>query len=228
MTVREKILKITRLFYPTGRAWKMPFDGVFEAVHIGLSFSEAQAYSDLTAILDSILPDNDNFTEDDATDWERRVALINNVDLTLEERKQVILAKLQFPGNIPARQSITWITRQLQAQGFDVTAYENLSGLSPLDVSGEPSVLSYIQHGDVQHGDQMHGGYYNNKVVNSIYPEKDFYFNEGGSYRASFFIGGPTLGSFASVPEIREVEFRQAILRVKPAQQVAFLFVNFT
>lgn len=228
MSIREKILQITRLFYPTGRAWKMPFDGVLEAVHIGLSLSEARAYDDLVAIQYSILPDNDNFTIDDARDWERRLKLITNEDLSLADRKQIILAKLQFPGNIPARQAITWITRQLQLQGFDVYAYENLSGLSPIDVSYDPLVQQYIQYNDTQYGDQMYGGVYTNKVVNSVYAEKDLYFNEGGSFRASFFIGGPVLGTFANVPASREIEFRKAILNVKPAQQVAFLFVNFT
>ncbi len=223
----DKLMKLTRQFYPTGRAFNMPRSGYFESLHQGLALSEERAYIDINSILSNILPDNSGFTIEDVRDWERRLGMIVNESVSLEDRKIAIKAKMNFPGEVKARQAGTWIERQLQAAGFDVYVYENLAGISPLAFSSDPSVLEYLQHGDFQHGDQMHGKVYTNKVVNKIDPLKDKFFNEGGSYRASFFIGGPTAGSFANVDINRLSEFRQLILRTKPAQDVAFLFVNF-
>jgi hypothetical protein len=223
----DKLMKLTRQFYPTGRAFNMPKNGYFESLQQGLALSEERAYIDINSILSNILPDNANFTIEDVRDWERRLGLITNESVSLSDRKQAIYAKMAFPGNVKARQAGTWIERQLQAAGFDVYVYENLTGISPFDFSSDPSVLQYVQYGDVQYGDQMYGKYYTNKVVNKIDPEGDRFFNEGGSFRASFFIGGPTEGSFANVDINRLSEFRQLILRTKPAQDVAFLFINF-
>lgn len=45
--------------------------------------------------------------------------------------------------------------------------------------------------------------------------------------KSTFFIGGSTLGEFANISEERKKEFRQTILKLKPAQTVAFLYINY-
>lgn len=235
MSVLTKIKKLTKQLYPTGRAFKMPTGGVFDKLVDGLNESEARAWSDANAILNSILPDNNNFTADDATDWERRLGLITSSGVSLADRKASILRKYNHPGDIKARQHYLFLQRQLRAAGFDVYVHENRFAygdgsyytVSPLDLDPSWPIVS-IQHSQfVQHGDIQHGGSLGRKVVNFIQDEQDDPFEIGNSFRFTFFVGGAYLGDYANVPIARKNEFRQIILMTKPVQTVGFLFINF-
>jgi len=233
MSIKDKILAITRQMYPSGRAFKMPEDSEFEKMHNGLAASEERAYQDATAILYSILPDNNNFTVDDATDWEHRLGLITNPLVPLADRKLAILRKMNHPGTVPARENFRFLEKQLQDAGFAVFVYENrfpdgMGGyitMTAEDVSGTSPVS--VQHGDIQHGDAQHGGGNFELVVNYIDPALDAVFNIGTNLRSTFFIGGDPLGTFADVDAQRRDEFRQIILKTKPVQTVAILFINY-
>ncbi len=235
MQLMDRLMALTRQFYPTGRAFRMPFGGYLETLHFALNISEMQAYNDAVSILNDILPDNDGFTEGDATDWERRLGLITNPAVSLEDRKKAIARKMNSPNRNPARQNYLYIEEQLQLAGFDVYVFENIfpnypSGYitqTPYEVSGSSEIITLMQHGDFQHGDQEHGGFYNNKIVNYINEIDDYSFNIGQNFRCTFFIGGNPLGTFANVPEARHDEFRQLILTLKPVQTVGYLFINY-
>jgi uncharacterized protein YmfQ (DUF2313 family) len=125
MSVSEKLLALTRQLYPKGRAFKMPADGFIERLHRALSVSEQQVYEDALSILNNILPDNDGFTADDATAWERRLGLITNESVSLADRKLAIIRKINHPGIIKSRQSALYLEGQLRAAGFDVYVFEN-------------------------------------------------------------------------------------------------------
>lgn len=236
MSVRDKILALTNQLYPTGRAFKMTNGGTHWKLHNALSISEARAYEDALSILDSAIPDNDNFTAEDATQWEQRLGLITNPLVALSIRKQAIIRKMNHPGTIKARQHYLYIEGQLQAAGFDVYVYENLfdDGMggyetqTPTDFSIPAYPIASQQHSDfVQHGDIQHGGSYGNKVVNNIYQTLDDSFDTGSDLFFTFFIGGSMAGSWADVDAEREAEFRQLILKLKPANTAAFLLVNY-
>lgn len=209
-----------------------------ERLHLGLSISEDKAFNDALAVLNSILPDNVFFTADDASDWERRLGMISNPLVDLEDRKLAIARKLSYPGVQPAHGHYLYLQNQLNKAGFNVYVYENrfpnypddgtYYTQTPLDVSGDPSILDEVQHGDIQHGDSQHGIRYNNVIANYIDEEKDKAFDIGGSWRCTFFIGGSPLGTFASVPAVRKDEFRELILKVKQVQDIGFLFINYT
>lgn len=234
MTTLEKIKKLTRQLYPTGRAFRMKEGGVLDKLHIALAQSEARAWDDAVSILDSTLPDNDNFTVDDATSWERRLGLVTNGAVPLADRKAAILRKYNHPGTVPARNNWRFVEKQLRDAGFDVYIFENrfsdgMGGyvtVNPLTLTGGAGAFS-VQHGQIQHGQAQHGGGYGHKVANSIYRSIDAYFHTGSNLKSTFFIGGPYVGTFASVDADRETEFRQLILRAKPTQTVAFLFINY-
>lgn len=228
------ILSLTKQLYPTGRAFKMPKDGWLESLHYALSLSENRAYNDAVALLYAILPDNAEFTEDDAYDWERRLGMITGLGVSLEDRKKAIKRKINHPGNIPARQHYLYIQGQLQAAGFEVYVYENRFPYgggtyytrSIFDVAGSGGVNEF-QHGDAQHGDEQHGGAYGNIIVNHIDETLDQSFFITSNLRNTFFIGGNPLGSFANIPANRKDEFRQLILRLKPAHMVGYLLINY-
>lgn len=234
MTIVEKILKIFRQLYPTGRAFKMPVDGDSYKLHKSIAESYADVYSAAVSVLDSALPDNDNFTVDDATSWERRLGLITNDAVPLSNRKMAIIRKMNHPGTVPARENWRFLEKQLRDAGFDVYVFENrfpdgMGGYftqNPLDLSGGVGLTS-PQYGDFQYGDQQYGGYYGNMVVNHIDEKVDQLFDIGDNLRSTFFVGGPYAGEFADVPAVRKEEFRQIILRTKPVQTVGFLFINY-
>lgn len=225
MGVFDKIMQLTRQLYPTGRAFKMPFGGYLEKLHLGLSEREVQAYEDAVSILNSILPDNDNFTVDDATDWERRLGMITNQSTSLYDRKLAITRKLQYPGKNPAKGHYLNLERELQLAGFDVYVFENIPAVTPFTFSGI-NTTEQIQHGQTTHGSGVHGLTYTNKIANRISEQEDLYFNLGGSYKSTFFIAD-AYGGLANVPLSRKDEFRQLILKIKQVQSIGFLYINY-
>jgi uncharacterized protein YmfQ (DUF2313 family) len=221
-----------RQLLPQGIAFKAPTGGWFDTLIRAMSIRFNMAYRDSLATLDAILPDNDNFTTEDATDWERRLGMIPST-APLADRKEAIRRKMNHPGTIPARQHYLYVQGQLQAAGFDVYVYENrfddgMGGLetrTPQFISGVGSQQN--QHGQFQHGQRQHGGGWGDKVVNSLDVATDYNFNVGNNLRSTFFIGGSPIGTFANIPANRRVEFRQLILRLKPTQTVAYLLTNY-
>jgi len=251
MSLAQRLLNLTRQLYPTGKAFKMPFNGFMESLHIALALSEARFYRDALATLFAILPDNDNFTADDAADWERRLGMITNPDVDLEDRKLAIKRKMNHPGTIKARQHRLYLQTQLQAAGFNVWVHENIPEINPINFlinqnyaqlgnkqlgdfqlgsffSTHSDLIHFVQLGDFQLGQaQLNTYFWKNKVVNHINWRQDLFFAIGSNFRSVFFIGGETRGTFANVNVEREPEFRQLILKIKPAQTVALLFINY-
>lgn len=232
--ISDKLLALARSLYPRGRAFKMPVGGFLESLHIALGLSEERFYNDAISILSDILPDNANFTSDDATDWERRLGLITNLSTSLSDRKLAIKNKLNQPGVNPAKQNWRYLQEQLQNAGFNVYIFENRFGSAgaymtktPIEVSGDSSIITAYEHGEFEHGELEHGGDYNNKVANNIDESKDRSFDFGSDFRSTFFIGGTPVGTFANVPLSRRDEFRQLILKTKPTQTIAFLFIHY-
>lgn len=229
----QTIVKLSRQLYPKGRAFKIPVGGVLEKLHYALAVSENQAYADAKSVLDSLLPDNDSFTANDATAWERRLGLITSTGVSLADRKLAIQRKLNYPGNSAARGHYLFLQRQLRAAGFDVYVFENRFPAYPDTYETmapdefDPTGLVEVQHGDFQHGDQQHGSYWGNLVANNIDEDRDLNFDVGDNLRSTFFVGGTPVGTFANVDEDRKEEFRQLILRLKPTQTVGYLFINY-
>jgi len=216
----DLIKKLTRQLFPTGRAFNYPEGGNLDKLVEGLAESEKQAVDDVNSILFQILPDNVNFTAEDASKWENRLGMINGSGLPLADRKAAIIRKMNHPGDIPARQSWDYLENSLQAAGFDVYVHENLSEI--------PVVGSVIQLNQIQCGQyQVGAAPFLFKVVNSLDNEIDKNFVVSTDYRSTFVIGGAVFGTSANVSALREAEFRQLILKIKPVQTVAFLNINY-
>lgn len=230
MSVADKIFTLTKQLFPTGRAFKISPDKISRA----LAITQAQAYNAALSILDSALPDNTNFTPGDAKDWEHRLGLITNEFVSLDLRKQAIIRKMNHPGTIPARNNWRFLQNQLQAAGFGAFVYENrfddgMGGYNTQSPEALSGVVSSVkQYGQFQYGQAQYGGGNRSLVANHINEEIDFAFNVGSNLRSTFFIGGNPIGTSANIDIQRKDEFRQLILRVKPVQSIAFLFVNYT
>lgn len=279
---KNLFLKLTQRFYPKGRAFKIVSNGVKEKLHTALAESENNAYTDSLAVLDSILPDNPNFTSEDATDWERRLGLISNPFVLLSDRMLAIKRKMNHPGTIPARQHYKYIEGQLQAAGFDVIVTENrfplpatlpaqmgLAEMGNAQMGGQVAnpekyavIDPYTATGEVEQmgltemGVGTMGGFYTVNpfeiVANNIDAEKDADFftdtviSEMGDntfmgdaqmsqsvdyldkLRFTFFVSGDSFPSDAVIAFDRKAEFRQLILKLKPANTVAFIYAEYS
>ncbi len=234
MIVVEQIVKLSKQLFPTGRAFRLKGDG--QILIRALAQSEKRAYNDALSIKDSALPDNENFTAEDATDWERRLGLVTNSSVPLADRMMAIQRKMNHPGNIPARQSATYMEGQLRAAGFDVYVFANrfddgMGGFeteTPEEFSPGYPINDIEFSDDLEFGDDVEfGGNYANQIANSIYQSVDDAFGVGGNFVNTFFIGGAVAGTYADVSQEREIEFRQLILKLKPQHSVGFLLINY-
>ena len=228
------VISLTKQLYPTGRAFYLPEKGTFEKVHKGINVSQIRAVEDAKLIIDRNIPDNDNFLEEDALLLESKLGLFINPATTLTNRKQAILRKMAYPSNIKARQHPLFIETQLRLAGFDVHIYENRFIEAGEYVYKTPSEISALSTTNTQHGgDTQHGGGTQHGstgfavIANSNEPGESYNIGGDGNLWATFFISGDALDTSASVPKEREKEFRELVLKLKPAHTVAYLFINF-
>jgi hypothetical protein len=229
----EELIGLSADLYPTGRAFNMPNGSNLNNLHRGINMGLQRLIEAGAASLDSTFPDNENFNSADADLWEYRFGIPYNATLSIEERRAVLLRKMSFPQNIKARQGYRYVENQLQQAGFAVHVYENVFFdvlghhyyLTPADILGTQPTGT--QHGGgTQHGDAtQHGGGNYAVIANSAEPNENY--STGGNLWATFFIAGDTLNSIATVPASRQREFRELVLKLKPAHLVGFLFVNF-
>jgi hypothetical protein len=219
--------------YPTGRAFYMNKGGVMDNTHQAFNRSFIRIINDCQSTIDSTLPDNDNFNADDCTLWEYRFGMVTNETLTLKERRSAIYRRMSRGRNVPARQHKNYIEAQLQLAGFDVFLYENGFIEGGVRVYKRPSDLAVlgtlsVQHGgNSQHGIGMQHGGSSSQIIANSYKSGELYSVADNRLWATSFIGGNTLGSYATIPANREEEFRELVLKLKPAHLAFFTFINY-
>lgn len=243
MSLTEKIKKMVIGLYPKGRAFRFWNGSTNERVQKVFANEKANALKTANKILDQILPDNDNFTANDASKWEVRLGLPVNENVPLSDRIDAIKRKYKHPGNIQARQSVDYIQDQLRDAGFDVYVFENVFFFSPLittpqrsnptywygtEASGISEHATTCEHAeDLEHGVVYSGSIWPDMVANHIDEDLDNFFNIGTSLGSIFYVGGQNMGDYANVSLERKIEFRQLIMKLKPANTVAVLAINY-
>lgn len=220
---KEQIDEITKQLYPTGRAFGMIDNSVMKRLHDSLNITEATAFEDGKAVLNHILPDNADFDSTDADLWEKRLGLITNTATPLADRMLAIKRKLNYPGDIKPRQSHDFLQDQLDAAGFNVFVHENIPAVSVGVLSSNSYNLGASQLDEFQ----LNSFFHKNKVINHIDETKDEYFPVLSTFERVFIISGSTSGTNTNVPLARKDEFRQLILKVKPVQSIAYLYINY-
>jgi len=234
-SISNTLAKLTRQGYPNSRAFTYPNGGIWERLHRALSQSEARAWEDARSTLDSIIPDNSNFTADDATTLEAVYGIYSTSGVSLADRKLAILQKMAYPGTTAPRCNYQYIEDQLRAAGFDVYVYENRFFPGPvtktpaeiLGTTAGLAMLGTFELGEVELAETWADDGIT-LCVNHIEESTDALFGiPPTNYRTTFYISGSPITTFASVSIDRKDEFRQLILQLKPAQTAAFLFVNY-
>lgn len=230
MTRIDEIYKLTKSLFPNGRAFWLSEETIQIFIR-ALCISEAEAYDESLSILSSILPDNDNFTPEDATLWERRLNIaVNPPLLTLDERKTLIARKYAFPGSFIYRQNWRYVEYQLQYAGFNVWVHENRfdDGFGGFEYINQLE-LSIIQHAsDTELGSDLEMGDPGMDLIANL-PDAIEVFDVGETtnFKGGFYIGGETFPDRAIVPKQLEKEFRKLVLTLKPTNTFAILLIDF-
>lgn len=235
ITDQKTLMDVTNLLYPTGRVWLLPEGGAYKTIHAVFNAAFNKVKKDSELMIDSYFPDNDNFTEEDAIFWENKLGLFTMNSLSLEKRKEIILRKIAFPQNIKARQGLPYINDQLELYGFNVKVYENIFQnmdgtyyyLNPLAIM--QASISNTQHGfPTQHGKSTQHGTGNFEVIANTIEDESFSIGGDSNLYATFFIASNTdLYQSGSIAAARKKEFKELILKLKPAHMVAFCFLNY-
>ena len=227
--IPEVFFNLSSDLYPTGRAWRMKECSSFENLHKGLNLSSARLVLDGMDTIETTLPDTFKFGITDIRLWEYRLGLISNESTIITDRRAAVLRKLGFPSNIKARQNAYYMTTQLRKAGFNVSVHENtIPYRTPeeiINIEGEET-----QHGGTtQHGDNTtHGAGNYDVIANSVEPAEDYAIGGEENLWATFYLANVKISQYATVPAAREREFRELVLKLKPAHTVAFTFINYT
>lgn len=159
--------------------------------------------------------------------------MVSNESLDIQIRKDAINRRMSRGRNVKARQHINYLQYQLQSAGFDVYIHENGFVESGVLVYKKPQEILFLQPENVQHGGAtqhgigvQHGGV-NSEVIANSYKPNEIYSVADENLYATFFIGGETLGASTEVALNRQEEFRELVLKLKPAHLVAFTFINY-
>lgn len=247
--IHNKLMRLTRRLYPTGRAFRLQKRKVFDKLHAGLAQSESRAQDSANSILDSILADNTNFDAQDASKWEERLDIDADPSTPLSDRRRAILRKYNHPGDIPGRQHEVYLEGKLQEVFPQLYLYKNSfdDGQGGKEAKFPDELVGTVHASTTKHGTSKHGGGSSFTIIaNHLDPARDK--NEqipGGlsdlhalgrpGMRDFFYIGPSTIQyadstAVTSIPQVaagRRNEFRQLILRLKPAQSIAIVFVEF-
>lgn len=231
----KQMMDLVNFLYPTGRAWLLPEKGNYRMIHNVINNAFLNVKFHLKSMLNSYFPDNDEFDESDCEFWENKLGLISANSLSLSKRKEIILRKMAFPRGIEARQSLAYIQSQLDIYGFNVQIYENIFQnpdgsfyhANPNDILN--LALLDTQHGwPTQHGaGTQHGQGAFDLIANTI--ETEIY-NIGGNQNlwSTFFIASKDgLTKMGTIELSRKREFKELILKLKPAHLVAFSLINY-
>lgn len=208
---------LNNTLYPTGRAFWKPLNGVFNKVHEALAMSESRLHTTIVNLQNDIIADNILMTSDAITHWETVFGLTGKG--TVLQRVNAIKQCQGYPNNDLARQSITFLQNQFDLAGFDVTIHYRVNN------NPQPAEYGLFTYGEKTYG-QTGTAY--TVCANNIDETLDSgVIFDNNTLLYTFYIGGATLGTSADVPLTQKAEFRNLILKLKPAHTIAILFINY-
>lgn len=228
---------------PSGEAYVTDYSpnstgGILYRLHRALSYVMEEAWTANAGTLNALMPDNPAFTIADARDWYRRLGIYDSGLVSFSDMKLAIARKLSFPLVPLNKQHYLYIEDQLRAAGFDVRVYKNKfdDGMGGFETRSPATVLGYTSgeavYGAFNYGEINYGETWADTGVticaNYLEEALDNDFDFGDSYRATFYIAGATVSTFATIDIHRKTEFRQLLLKLKSAQMAAILFVNYS
>ncbi len=210
--------------------------GIWYRLHRALTIQFAIAYRAALGTQDFQLPDNANFTLYDAQQWYRRLGIYDSGSVSLADMKLAINAWWSnYNATLRNKQHYTYIQGQLQAAGFNVNIYENRFFPGPVTMSPD-EVLGFAAGDSELEAFELDEVELNETWLMEGITLCNQYLEEGRdietvitNLRSTFYIADPAdITTFAEIPAARKTEFRQLLIKLKPAHTVGILFVNYT
>jgi hypothetical protein len=212
----EPINTLSSQLYPSGRAWWKQKDGIFDKVHQALALSESRVENDILNLQYDILADSVNISISAIERWEYVFGIKANG--TTADRLSMIYQRQMFPNNILARQSKSFIEQQLRLAGYNVFIHLNY-------ITPNSAIYGLFNYGQKNYG-EIASTY--TIVSNEIDETKEVLYSISTiGEKNIFYIGGENYGDYADVPAALKNQFRELVLRLKPAHSVAILNINY-
>jgi hypothetical protein len=212
----SKFMRITRQLLPTGRAWWLAANSYISNIFEALSVSDSRIENDIINIKYSILADSNFMSLEAVERWESIFAIKSST--VIEDRILAINQRQSYPGNVLARQSMPYIQSQLQLAGFNVY----------LSKGFDVSTAEYYD--DCYYDDVIYDSTSDvfEIIANDVVVNRDAHFclSSLDDY-AIYTISASDIISNAQIQVERKNEFRELILRLKPAQVVCVLKVTY-
>lgn len=197
--------------YPDGSAFLTTEDTNRSKIHKSIDYICDDYLEQLKSLVSSALA-KDGIDEQEISFLENRYGVYFTDGLSLEERINRVRLRMTYPNRVVNRSSAAWIEYVLRSFGFDVSVYEN-DGISPEVLQA----FKETQYGSSKYGSSNYGGFIYNIIGNSMFEGERY--NFGGNLWATFFIRIVT-----PIDSSRVREFRELVLKLKPAHLCAILF----
>lgn len=201
--------------YPTGRAWWKSVGTTFAKIHEALAIQESKMTSEIINIQNNIFADNTLISDSAISQWMEIFGIISNG--TRDDKIALIKQAQGYPNGVYARQSKNFIESQLQIAGFNV--YLHTESHNP-----NPAIYGLQTYGSTVYAEE---GDTFTVVANNVDEALDSSFQIANGTTNLFYIGGETFGDTIDIPIERKNEFRELILKLKPAHSVAVLYINY-
>lgn len=205
------MLNTWKQLYPNGHAFNVSDNTNRAKIHGSINALFYDYLEQLKSLVNGAIA-SDGIDETEIAFLENRYGVYYVDGLTLEERLERVKQRMTYPNGIVNRSSAAWIEHVLRSFGFDVLVSEN-DNTSPQIISS----FSKKQYGNSLYGDANYGGYQYDVIANSMFDGERYSF--GGNLWATFFIQIIT-----PIDTNRIKEFRELVLKLKPAHLVAILF----
>lgn len=212
----EEFSAMNRELYPTGRAWWKPKGSVFEKLHEALVIQESKVASEIIDIQYNFFADSTLISDSAISQWMSIFGIVSNG--TRDDKIALIKQAQCYPNGVFARQSSSFIENQLQIAGFDVYLHYNPTHNPNAAVYGLQTYGSSVY---AEEGDTF------TVVANNVDEALDSSFQIANGTTNLFYIGGAVFGDYVDMPIERKNEFRELVLRLKPAHSVAVLYINY-
>lgn len=200
--------------YPTGRALKCAVGSNKEKIHESIHLLFEGLEDSIKTFINSLFPDNDTITNQELSFLEFIYGVYYKDNVSDNIRKERILDKIKYTKPHVYRQSLIYIQEVLNQRGFDVTIVDNLN-----EIPSEAINNNNIQHSlNVLHGETtQHGKIGINVIANNLDINETILISELDQNKPFYiYIETP-------IASDRLVEFRELVLRIKPAHLVAVI-----
>lgn len=212
----QSMTDLTNQLFPTGRAFWRPKGSTFQNLLEGIVESESRVQNSIMSLEYDFYADSTLMSNEAVEKWTSTFGIVCNG--TQVERIESVRQRQAYPSNILARQSDYFIQNELRNAGFDVYVYKGYA-------DEQAAILGGFLLGECVLGKGT--GVYS-IIANNIDESLDAGFVLlGDGKKAVFTVSGQGFGVATTVPLVRKNEFRDLILKLKPAQTVGLLYINY-